>query len=231
MSAPDVSVLNNLLKGMPIVLIAAGPSLDESLEFLKSIKDRSILICVNTAFRALFKAGIKPHFTIAADPRDSTYNGYLDCDTEGVYLIAPHLVNPKVASQFNNSVFTWSNHNILINYFRKNLNLAPQSEIGEYGTVSASIISLAELWRSKKVCFVGLDLAMTLDGKTHTKESFYADQGYFDFNESGCTKLPGNTLNEVLVDEKLDIYLKLFESLIENSNDLEFINTSPLGVK
>jgi len=77
LKAPDVGVMRDVFKDLPVVLVAAGPSLDDSLDFLKKAKEKAVIVCVNSAYRTLIKNGIRPHITIAADPRERAMRGIL----------------------------------------------------------------------------------------------------------------------------------------------------------
>ena len=60
---------------IPFVLVGAGPSLDESIEFLKSVQDKAIIISSNSPYRKLINSGIRPHMVVTADPMPPTLAG------------------------------------------------------------------------------------------------------------------------------------------------------------
>lgn len=229
--APDVSSQVGVFKDLPIVLVSAGPSLDHSFDFLRSIRKYAVIVAVNTAYGPLVKNGIKPHITVAADPRESTYMGYEGADTSNVYLIAPYLVNEKVVKDFEGRTFTWSNDNFLVDYARGVLGWGPATPVVEQGTVSASIFSLATIWGASKLCLVGQDLAIPPGGQTHSSDSFYIHKQLALNELNKYRKIAGNTLSEVYCDEKLSIYLQVFSALANKHQNLEVINTSMLGAK
>lgn len=231
LGAPDISETRNLFKDLPVILVAAGPSLDESIDFIKKAYDKAVIVCVNTAYRALMEHGIRPHITVAADPRDSTFLGYKGYSSEEVYLMAPYLVNPKVVEAFRGRTFTWSTNNFLVSMVHKKLKMGEATQVLEKGTVSATIFSLASLWGCRRICFVGLDLAITKTGKSHTEHSFYADNKYRDVEKSHSYRVPGNVLDEVLAEQKLFVYLKTINQLVKDFSDIEYVNTAPLGAK
>lgn len=51
----------------PVLLIAAGPSLDKNIEWLKQHHDRFIIVCVLNAVKALEKHAIRPHVVVHGD--------------------------------------------------------------------------------------------------------------------------------------------------------------------
>lgn len=228
---PDISAAKGTLQGVPLILVGAGPSLDLAYGFLKQAKNKAIIVAVNSAYRALYLNGIRPHLTIAADPRPSTFMGYEDAQLEGVYFIGPYKVNSQVVKSFKGRTFTWSTQNPLVDYFCAQLQFKQPSKIEELGTVATSIGSLAALLGSKKVCLVGQDFAVLENGQTHAKDSFYGKYGYPPVDKESCRLMPGNTLTQVLCEEKLAIYLALFEEMLSRYPQIEFINTSKLGAK
>lgn len=54
-------------EGMPAILIAAGPSLDNNIEKLKQIKDSVFIMAVDTALNTVLKHDIIPDMTISVD--------------------------------------------------------------------------------------------------------------------------------------------------------------------
>ena len=49
------------LRDLPCVVVGNGPSLDASVDFLRQVKDRAVIIACGTAVTALEGYGIKPH--------------------------------------------------------------------------------------------------------------------------------------------------------------------------
>ena len=54
-------------EGVPAICIAAGPELDNQLEYIRQYKDKALLVCVNNALKPLLAAGIEPHFVVIND--------------------------------------------------------------------------------------------------------------------------------------------------------------------
>ena len=66
----DISGFREMFKDHPFILVGAGPSLDDSLDFLRAIQGKAIIGVVNSAYRALHNAGITPDLTVAVDPKE-----------------------------------------------------------------------------------------------------------------------------------------------------------------
>ncbi|HAK47516.1 MAG TPA: hypothetical protein DCO79_16545, partial [Spirochaeta sp.] len=68
-NAGDSGLLYDRFKEVPAIVIAAGPSLDELLPLLPELKKRSLLICVDTALKAVLSSGTAPDFAVVVDPQ------------------------------------------------------------------------------------------------------------------------------------------------------------------
>jgi hypothetical protein len=239
--APDVRALHNLFPEPPIILVGAGPSLDEAEAFLRAAAPHSLVVAVNSSYRKLRKIGIRPHLVLAADPREDTARGFDGQPTDGTYLVSPFIVSPRVAQAFHRRAFCWSGeNNFLIHTLRRRLGLPAGTQLLEMGTVSISVASLAELVGCRRLILVGQDMATTAEGITHTADSIYADHNSLKqrltlkgpANSRGNARLvPGNTLPEVPTLENLYVYLKLFEQWVEHHPQIEVINTARLGAR
>lgn len=229
--APDLMALRDVFRGRSAVLVSAGPSLDESLEFLHEAARTSVIIAVNSSYRAVRNAGVVPHLVLAADPREFTARGFANLPVDRTWLVTTPIVHPDVPRMFGGRVFIWSGGNELFTEIRRRCGLEPGSRIVEQGTVSACAVDLAIIMGCERLCLVGQDLAIRPDGRSHTLDSFYSDSGINHADTSACRRLPGNTQPEVLVEDKLYVYLKTFEQLVAQRPQLRFRNTSRLGAR
>lgn len=231
-SAPDVGVLRDAFKGVPMVVASAGPSLDESLEFLRWARKRAVVVAVNSSFRALRNAGIEPHFVLAADPNASTDKGFNGVPLGRALLVCPFIVYPEVARRFVKRTITWSDSSAIVSYLRVKLGGEPGAFVTEQGTVSACAFDLAEIFGCPSIFFTGQDLAARGDGRLHASDTFYADFNVNQTDLSKCRWLPGNTLEQVPVEEKLYVYAKTFEQMARRYGaKLKLINLSRLGAR
>jgi hypothetical protein len=238
-AAPDVGVLRDAFRNVPVILVGAGPSLDEAEDFLREAADRAIIIGVNSSYKKLRKIGIAPHLVLAADPRDDTYRGFAGEPTDNTYLVAPFIVNPSVIRAFKGQAFSWSGENSpLVNTLRQKMRLPQGTSVLEKGTVSLSVADLAALMGCRRLILVGQDMAIGEGGLIHTVDSFYG--GYKARNikykednagQSNARKVPGNTLSEVTTLNNLYLYLRSFELWVAEHPEIEVINTSRLGAK
>ena len=64
---PGIEALKNKAAGYPAIIVAAGPSLARNLEQLGPLRDRAVIIAVQTVFKLLNALSVRPHFVTCID--------------------------------------------------------------------------------------------------------------------------------------------------------------------
>lgn len=230
--APDIGELGGAYEDVPFVLVGAGPSLDESIDFLKKIKDKAIIVSSNSPFRKLINAGIEPHLVVTADPMAPTLAGFenLNYDHE-VPMACPFSAYPEIVSRFSGRILTWSTFNPIVDYVKDTIGKKEGTKILEKGTVSGCVLDISKLFGCKRVYFVGQDMCVRDDGRYYSDDTSYSDSGAHYASSNKGQRLPGNTQEKVLVEGRLFVYLKTFEQFIKESPDVEYINLCRTGVR
>jgi hypothetical protein len=98
---PGIAELEGLLNGRPAIVVSAGPSLARNIALLKdpSVRERCVIVAVQTVLKPLLAQGIKPHFVTALDYSEISkrfYEGLSESDVDGITLVAEAKVNPGV---------------------------------------------------------------------------------------------------------------------------------------
>ncbi len=60
-------------RGFPAIICGAGPSLKESLPYLKDLKDKALIIAGGSTVAAMTAQGVEPHIAMALDPNPEEY--------------------------------------------------------------------------------------------------------------------------------------------------------------
>ena len=156
-------------KPLPFLIIGAGPSLEKLLLYIKDLQERCVTVCVETALKALLRAGVQPDFVILTDPQFWAYRHIAG-------LKAPESLFITEISAYP-SVFRFSCLNLLLcdsqfpvgQFVQKKLGLAP-GDLGTGGSVASSAWNFARLCGAREIFTAGLDFAFP--GKqTHIKGS------------------------------------------------------------
>lgn len=169
--------LKDKYKGKPIICVASGPSLDKQMSLLKKVKGKALIICAESAFRVLLKNGISPDVVCILERGTNSYDLSIkgleipgDTALVGLTLMderIPRAWNPYVVPVFKENI----SHSRLMN-----------EALGDLGTLynGSSVAhlnySLAQHLGGDPIIFIGQDLAYSVEGVTHSKDSFYIDQ-------------------------------------------------------
>lgn len=99
---------------LPVFIIGSGPSLDNSIPFLRANQDKAIIIACGTAIDSLYHAGIQPDFYANTERTPEV------CETlmaipdpeflDSVFLLTINICNPKTVACFKNTaIFSKAN--------------------------------------------------------------------------------------------------------------------------
>lgn len=159
--------LADKFKGMSCVILGGGPSLDEIIDWLKTVNNDVVIMAVSRVAKRLQQENIKPHFIISVDPHDVSFDvskEMLSMADSSVFLHSNHVV-PKLVGQ-------WSG----LHYFDGNrvpwpskLNKPNIKFAGP--TVTNSAISAAVQLGFENIYLSGVDLCYASNGVTHAKGS------------------------------------------------------------
>lgn len=199
----SVDVVRQRFRGFPAVVVSAGPSLRKNLHTLKQIRDRVVIIAVQTTLKPLLGYGIKPDFVTSLDYHPVSkrfFEGLTRDDLKDIHLIAEPKANWHVIDYYRDK----GPISLLGNDFAEGV-LKGTDDNHEYlragATVAHLAFYLAEYIGADPVMFVGQDLGFT-------------DNVYYS---------PGNALHAVWRGELnrfSTIEMKEWERIVRNRNIL-----------
>ena len=96
-----------LPKDSSVFVIAAGPSIDDDIEYIKKFKDQVVIISSGTALRILIENDIIPDYHLETERTYSKYVGLSDMGVEKKYFdqitfIGLNVIHPEVWTLFKN---------------------------------------------------------------------------------------------------------------------------------
>ncbi len=215
--------LKNILQGKKAILVAAGPSLDDEIDFLKRAKGKYFILAVGAAYKTLQSNAIEPDALIIIDPNPSVYDQIENTELK-IPLFFASTVYPKVVLH---------DTPLKVMLFQKGVQLAEDfakkndiNLLETGGSVANMGFSLLLFMGCKSLIFVGQDLAY-IDGKNHSNQS--SSNVEFKNNISSIFKTISNEGKEVETSGSWNYYRSFFEKEIPKYDDVEFINTSLKG--
>ena len=182
------AVLRGAFAGKPAVVVAAGPSLERNIDLLSrpGVRDRVVIVAVQTVLKTLLKRGIKPHFVTALDYSELSlrfYEGLTAMDVEGVTLIVEPKVNRAVTDAFPGEIVCTDEK-----YLDMLLGEKLIAHRGEHGGIvpCATVAHLAYHWARfvgcEPVATIGQDLGFT-DGLYYASGAAIHDTWAPELNE------------------------------------------------
>jgi len=151
--------LSDIASGRPAIIVCPGPSLEKSIQALKTVQDRALVIVVNHALSAVQKHGITPDLVVAADSKPAIANHLQagSLDEVGAFALGVS-VHPNVFKAVEGKpVFSFMG-NPAAEFWLDDL-VSPPEKFPLGGTVAHGAAMLALSWRCDPVVFVGQDLA------------------------------------------------------------------------
>ncbi len=159
LSQPGVEVLKERAAGYPAILVAAGPSLARNFDQLAGLRDRAVLIGVQTVLKLMLSRGVPPHFVTALDYHEISAQFFRGIpDFGAVILVAEPKVSWHVLDEFRGRA------HVLHAAFADDLLQAaapPRAALPAGSTVAHLSFYLAQHLGCDPIILVGQDLSFT----------------------------------------------------------------------
>ncbi len=162
-TAGGITELEGACRNQPAVIVSAGPSLARSLKLLAQpgVRDRCVIIAVQTTLQPLLDAGIKPHFVTALDYHEISRRFYEQLNPEDVAdvtLIVEPKAHPVILDAYPGPI------RICASRFLDDLLGECARDMGTIrpgATVAHLALYVAELLGCNPIALIGQDLGFT----------------------------------------------------------------------
>lgn len=246
MESISIDSLTNICVGKSALIIAAGPSLDESLEEIKQVHDRFIIFAVDTAVRTLLKKGIHPHFLVTSDPTKDNAKHFdgvvLDQNTVTAFIPDCQTLNIQRYKSHPHKLCLFDDSTHMSYWMQKHLGF--KTIVMRPLNVSEAAVRLAVHMGFETIVFSGLDLAVpAAGGNTHSCDAAhsFAVQGMaegkiriqkHDGSEDWLPVVEVDGWNEerVFTYPSFQMYLRELENIIHEYNN-NWVDCTKYGAK
>ena len=232
-----VNIFFDRFKDIPAIIVCAGPSLSDSIEFIKSNKDKALIIAVDTSYYLLKRYSIEPHFCVSVDPQIINARYFENSSETETILVTDPSTHPSVFRFFKGRTVMISSLFENVRWIEKIT--GEKGEVTHGGSVSTNAYDFAVKTGANPIILTGQDLSFTsnlahargsyLDEQMHIRtKRFFSEQ---DFNRKQLNALPkifmkGIKSPQVFTNQKMII----FKNWFEKHNSLSLINASSDGV-
>lgn len=227
---------------LPFMIVGAGPSLEKILPYLKSLKERCVIVCVETALKAMLRIGVEPDFIVLTDPQFWAYRHIAGLSAHDSILITEISTYPAVFRFPCKQILLCGSQFPIGQYFEQQLSL-DLGDLGTGGSVASSAWNFAGYCGAKKIYTAGLDFAFPKN-QTHIKGSS-AEQTFHTISNklAASDKFTANALYSanavmgkdyngapVLTDSRMKMFSWWFESRLAACKDVQTYTFTPEGL-
>lgn len=208
-----------------MVVVAAGPSLDSSMEFLCSWQGEKTILAVGTVFSKLIKAGIRPDFVMVSDPQSRTLKQIEGLEQETVPMVLDISAYWEFARKYQGPkylVFVAGSTERISQYAEEQ---GKQLWTGG-GTVTSLAMEFAIQKGAENIFLVGVDLAYP-NGVSHA----VGTMDYSVKSVAGMQQIPGVRGKTVYTTRVFASYREWIEERIAHTPWITYYNLSFLGAR
>jgi hypothetical protein len=233
--------LEGRLRGLPALILAAGPSLDELLPRLGELKERFVLISLDTSYPAVKEAAGEPDFLVVVDPQYWNTRHLDRQDFRNALLVSESSTHPVIFRRYPGRPFFCESSFPLGTYLERGTDVRGRVAAG--GSVATMAWELARIAGASEINCAGLDLGYP-GNQTHRRESFFERRSLGDsfrlnplehhsyrlLREAGRRRQPNNSGGLTLTDDRMTVYRGWFESQAALPGTPPAYSLSALGV-
>ncbi|MDR3324447.1 MAG: DUF115 domain-containing protein [Spirochaetaceae bacterium] len=160
----------------PIFVVAAGPSLDDIRPHLSALRERCLVVAVDTALSFIQRAGVSADFALSVDPQYWNARHLDRADLEKTCLVAESSVYPTTLRSGARATFLCSSHFPLARFFEQRV--GAKGALGSGGSVATSAWDFARSLlptAAGAIITAGLDLSYPAR-KTHFAGALFEER-------------------------------------------------------
>ncbi|MDR1177837.1 MAG: DUF115 domain-containing protein [Spirochaetaceae bacterium] len=239
---PGIAALAGAGRDFPALLVAAGPSLDRIAPLLPALKERCVLIAVDTALRFLLSYNIEPDFTVTVDPQYWNDRHLDRLGGRGGNLVAESAVYPRSLRQGFRRAFLCSSLFPLGRFIEDRVET--KGSLGAGGSVATSAWDFTRLLGCGEIWIAGLDLGFP-GLKTHFRGALFEEWALYGAGRfcpaetrSMLSLLDGRPFpapamdgGTILTDKRLSLYGTWFERQFSRYKEPKNYSLSPQGLR
>lgn len=166
-----IKVLKNKFRGVPGIVIGAGPSLDKNIRYLPQAKQKAVIIASDAALKPLLRHDIIPDFVVCLDPQEDIGKFLSGVPHKGIVLIAPSIVHPRVLDLWEGNVIFYHKYAPDIPVLTEIQKRIPRiGVLTPGGSVLSVAYDLAFQFAANPIIFMGQDLS-------YPKKNIYSRNG------------------------------------------------------
>lgn len=223
-SRPIVNLYNKFTD-IPVIIVAAGPSLDKNIHLLPKAKGKAVIIAVGTSFKSVCKQGIEPDFVFSIDGAEPQIKMFQDIQFSEPWLCYVPTVYPEVPSLFSKKFLAHTG--VSLSWLTLLTGEVGKLEGGP--SVANFAFEFANKIGGNPIIFLGQDLALS-DNRTHATNTIHENNVVVDTTD--LVEVEGIDGSKVLTRRDFHSMLSSFQLKIEQlSDNVKIIDATEGGAR
>ena len=231
-----------LFKDKPVILVAAGPSLEDEFENLRNIREEgsAYIFSVGSAIKALINQGIEPHATLTMDPGEPTLLTFTEIIEKGITTI-PHIYGTSVGFETVRAypgpqLYMVMDKDHVSPYFFKNEDKTPTGMVSDAPSVAITSLQLLSQLGFNPVILAGQNLGFR-NNQHYAKGIEYGTGEEYRNHMATASETANIIYTEDVYGEEMQsnrmyyIFRKNMEYMVNLFPKTTFINTTRGGAK
>lgn len=228
----DISELQqDVFKGMPAIIVAAGPSLEKNIHLLKDANNKAVIFSCDASYNACKEHGVVPDAVVSIERGVETYQYYYENKTfdKDVVLIGPSLLWPEIYEKYQGKKILVSKNDDGVDGWWNS-----QFEKLRYVNTGMSCANLAcaaaVVAGCNPIILIGQDLAFTGNRK-HSKYTHVEQEGENNAESSDGLLVEDIFGNMIPTDKYYNLFRYWFEDLARYNSNVKLIDATEGGAK
>lgn len=228
----DTSVMKEIFENRPLLIVAAGPSLNKNMKLIEKVKGKAIVVAVGSAIRILNENNIIPDFRMAFDPSEKEMKIIKDIKNHEIPFIYTNALYYEILKMYKGPKIRL---NITLDsgtrYFDEILSIKNNINISTASSIAVSAVDMGVKFGSSKIIIIGFDGAV-YKNEMYAKglESDNRIESIDELEKKGFFKTNDIYGNEVYTNRGFMMNKLQLEKIVENNSDITFINATEGGV-
>jgi hypothetical protein len=220
------------------IVCAAGPTLDDVLPELPALRERALVIAVDTAVIALQRAGVTPDIAVISDPQYWNTRHLDQVRESNAILVAEPATHPRTLRLWTGPRRVSASLFPLGRFF--DARVGRTHKLGAGGSVTTSAWDLARLLGSTAIALAGTDLGFPRY-RTHCRGSFFesrlalagdrlapAEHGLWSYlHGARATMVPAAAGGTIPSDSRMHVYRSWFSEQARQYPEVRTVLLSP----
>ncbi len=211
-------------RNIPVILVAAGPSLRKNADFLKKAYGKAIIVAAAHAWPVLEEKGICVDFIARHDGMQGKDTGFLKADeSRSQRLLLAASSGYEIQKEYNGRCYYYGFSADIFRDDRLKNNYLSENR---GGSIATDVFELFAAAGFKNIILVGQDLAYGTDGQSHASGS-----NSNEYTDTGRLETEGINGERIRTRDDWLMFLRFYEKLISENPELKIIDATEGGAR